>query len=477
MRRLLLPVFIFFTAIASAQQNEVWTLQRAIQYAIDHNLTIQQNVLNARLAKLTMQQSQLSQIPNLNASGSYGRSYGRSVDPTTNQFVSGASYDFMGLNANADVLVFGWFQKRNNIARNKYNYLASEADADQARNDISLNVATGYLRALLAQEQISVSQKQVELSKAQMSQTLEFAKTGRVPELNVAQMESQLANDSANLITAITDYTSAILDIKALLNLDFTTPFSLEVPTVELTDKSAVLTMSPEEIYAVSSKTYGTIRSSNYRLKAAQKGLGASKGALLPQLGLSGTLGTNWASTLKEYTGFNVTGIKPTGAFIPVGDTMVNVYQYDGTYTTRNVPLGKQLNNNFRQTISMNLTVPLFNGWQAQYNVKQARINMLTSELNKDQAELKLRQDIYKAYNDAKNSIQKYYAAERAAESAARALDFAQKRYDLGLTNTVDYLTTKNTSYTASSNLAKAKYDLIFKLKVIDYYLGKEIKL
>jgi len=125
----------------------------------------------------------------------------------------------------------------------------------------------------------------------------------------------------------------------------------------------------------------------------------------------------------------------------------------------------------------MNLTVPLFNGWQAQYNVKQARINMLTSELNKDQAELKLRQDIYKAYNDAKNSIQKYYAAERAAESAARALDFAQKRYDLGLTNTVDYLTTKNTSYTASSNLAKAKYDLIFKLKVIDYYLGKEIKL
>lgn len=125
----------------------------------------------------------------------------------------------------------------------------------------------------------------------------------------------------------------------------------------------------------------------------------------------------------------------------------------------------------------MNLTVPLFNGWQAQYNVKQARINMLTSELNKDQAELKLRQDIYKAYNDAKNSIQKYYAAERAAESAARALDFAQKRYDLGLTNTVEYLTTKNTSYTASSNLAKAKYDLIFKLKVIDYYLGKEIKL
>jgi outer membrane protein len=158
-------------------------------------------------------------------------------------------------------------------------------------------------------------------------------------------------------------------------------------------------------------------------------------------------------------------------------DTVLQVYQPTGTYTTKDVPVGKQLDNNFRQTVALSINIPIFNAWQSSYNVKQARINMLTSELNKYQAELKLKQDVYKAYNDARNSIQKYYAAERAATAAQRAFDFAQKRYDLGLTNTVDYLVTQNTLYTASSNLARAKYDLIFKLKVIDYYLGKELKL
>src|SRR5690606_38691896 len=123
-----------------------------------HNISIQQNVLNERLAKLTLQQSQLSQLPNVSTFSSLGRSFGRSVDPTTNQFVEGvSSYDFMSLSGNADVLLFGWFQKRNQIASNKLKYQAAQADLDQLKDDVSLNVATGYLRALLAQEQIRVS--------------------------------------------------------------------------------------------------------------------------------------------------------------------------------------------------------------------------------------------------------------------------------------------------------------------------------
>src|SRR5690606_18331855 len=136
-----------------------------------------------------------------------------------------------------------------------------------------------------------------------------------------------------------------------------------------------------------------------------------------------------------------------------------------------------QLDNNFRQTISLGVTVPIFNGWQAQYNMRQAKINVLSNELNKYQAELKLKQDVYKAYNEAINAVQKYKAAERAQLAARRAYDFAQKRYALGLTNTVEYLTTQNNQFVSEANMLSAKYDLIFKLKVIDYYLGKELKL
>ncbi len=466
---------------AIAQQNGVWSLQQAVQYAIDHNISIQQNVLNERLAKLTLQQTQLAQLPNANISSSYGRSFGRSVDPTTNQFVEGSSYDFLSLGGSADVLVFGWFQKRNNIARNRFNLKAASADVDQLKDDVSLNVATGYLRALLAQEQIKVARKQVELSEAQLKQTQAFANAGRLPELNVAQLQAQLAGDSANLITAISDYNASILDIKALLNLDFSVPFNLEVPDVKIADQFAVNSMSPEDIYVQAAGHLGSIRSSQMKVFAAEKNYHALRGALWPQVTIGAQFGTNWASTYKEIVGtptFTGKGT-PTGNYVPVPalDTLFPVYQPEVVYQTRTIPLGKQLDNNFRQTVSLNLNIPLFNAWQAQYSVKQARINLFSQQLNKYSAELKLKQDVYKAHNDAGNAIQKYHAAVRAVDAAQRAYDFAQKRYDLGLTNTVEYLTTQNTLYQAESRLASAKYDLIFKLKVIDYYLGKELKL
>lgn len=473
-------LFAFTSFSAYAQPDSVWTLQRAVQYAHEHNISIRQNVLNERLAKLTLKQSRLSQLPNANLNGALGRSYGRSVDPTTNQFVEGNNYNFASVSGAADVLVFGWFQRRNAIGRDRFSLQAASADLDQLRDDVSLNVATGYLRIILAKEQIGVAQKQVELSEAQLSQTRAFADAGRLPELNVAQLEAQLAGDSANLITAIADYNASILDIKAILNLEFTELFVPQVPEVKLDEQIAVSAMRPEEIYATASQHLGTIRGSKLRVSAAEKNYAATKGALWPQLSLSAQVGTNYASTFREVTGFNVTGSQANGTFVrvPGVDTLsFPVYQPTGDYTFRNIPVFRQFDNNFRQTYAVNLNVPLFNAWQAQYGAKQAKISVFNQQLNQYNAELKLKTDVYKAHNDAVNSIQKYYAAERAAVAARRAFDYAKRRFDLGLTNTVEYLTVQNTLYSAESRAASAKYDLIFKLKVIDYYLGKELKL
>lgn len=476
--RLTIVLAFLLTGFQYTYAQNVWTLQRSVQYALEHNISIQQNVLNERLAKLALTQSRLSQLPNLNVSSNYGRSFGRSVDPTTNQFVTGSSYDFLGANGNADVLLFGWFQRRNNIARNRFALDASSAELDQLKDDVSLNVATGYLRALLAREQVRISEKQVELSKAQFEQTKRFAAAGRVPELNVAQLESQLASDSANLITAISDYTASILDIKALLNLDFATPYELEVPEVSISEQISLAGTTPEEIYASASRHLGAIKSRQLRLSAAEKNLAAAKGALWPTLSLGAQAGTNFSTTVKDFdvTGFSVAPVQGSYATDATG-TQYQIYQTTPTFTTTTTRLMTQFDNNFRQTVALTLNLPVFNAWQAQYSVRQAKINVFSEELNKYQAELKLKQDVYKAYNDATNSIQKYNAADRAVNAAQRAYDFAQKRYDIGLTNTVEYLTAQNNLYVAESRLASAKYDLIFKLKVIDYYQGKEIKL
>jgi len=472
---------IYFLLIATqltAQSDNSWSLQRCVQYALDHNISIQQDVLNARLAKYTFMQSQLAQLPSVNTSGNYGRSYGRSIDPTSNQFVN-ADYDFVSISGTANVLLFGWFQQRNIINRNKFSMKASNADLDQLKDDVSLNVATGYLRALLAKEQIHTSEKQVELSKAQYNQTKSFADAGRLPELNVAQLESQLATDSSNLITAIANYTSAILDLKTILNLDFDAPFEIFVPDVKDVDQTGLATYTPEQVYQQAHGHFGAIKSSEFKVSAAQSSLAASKGGLYPQLSFGAQFGTNWASTYKSLQGYSFTSLQPNGsvAYNSASHTYDTVYQPGILPIYQNVSLANQLNNNFRQTYALSLNVPIFNAWQGQYAVRQAKINLKTQELNHYQAELTLKQNVYKAYSDARSSLQKYNAALRAYEAAARALDFAKKRYDLGLTNTVDYLVTQNAAYAAESSLNSAKYDLVFKLKVIDYYLGKEIKL
>ncbi|GAA4457863.1 TolC family protein [Rurimicrobium arvi] len=454
-----------------------WTLQDAIEYALDHNISIQQNVLNARLAKLNLQQSRLAQLPSLNIAPSYGVSYGRSIDPTTNQFVQG-KYSFVSASASSSVLLFGWFQQRNNIAKNKFSLEAARADVEQLRNDVSLNVATGFLRILMAREQIRVNEKQVALSAQQLNQTQKFADVGRVPELNVAQLEAQLASDSATLISAIADYRASILDLKAILNLDFEVPFEAVIPEIPMEDRISLQTLNADYIYSEAVRNIPSIRSSNLKLRAAEKNRDAMRGGLFPQLSVAGQLGSNWTSTYKQFASYSTDGTYiPTGAFVNVGGTSLEVMQPNYVALYNNVPLFRQLDNNFRQTVSATLSIPIFNAWQSQYAYQQARINVQTQELNQYQTELKLKQDVYKAHNDVTNAIQKYYASRRSQEAAQRAFDFAEKRYALGLTNTVEYLVTQNNLYKAEATLLNNKYDLIFKLKVIDYYLGKKLAL
>ncbi len=456
--------------------DNVWSLERCVQYAIDHNISIKQDSLNARLARYTLKQSVLSQLPVVSANGSYGKSFGRSINPTTNQFVD-AGYDFVSASGTGNLLLFGWMQVRNTIEKNRYSLEAYLADLDQLKDDVSLNVANSFLTTLLAQEQINISKNQVDLSKAQLAQTRAFTDAGRLPELNVAQLESQLATDSSNLINSIANYNSAVLDLKSLLNLDFAVPFSIKIPDVEVRDQMMVSNLQPEEVYQKARTHFGSVKSSILRVSAAEKGLAASKGNLYPQFSVGYQVGSNWASNYYNYittpTGYTQS---PYYALDSAGH-QYPIYTPGSTVTTSPIPLGTQLNNNLRQTVFVGVNVPILNGWQSQYAIRQARINLETQELNEYNAELTLKQNVYKAHNNALNSIQKYYAAKRADEAAKRALDFATKRYDLGLTSTVDLLVTQNSAFTAAANLALAKYDLIFKLKVIDYYLGKELKL
>ncbi|MFA6058302.1 MAG: TolC family protein [Taibaiella sp.] len=457
-------------------QDSLWTLQRTIKYAVDNNLDIKQSVLNERLARLQLLQSQLSQLPNASVSGDIGRSYGRSIDPTTNQFIN-QGYTFSGLNGNVDVLLFGWFQKRNTISQNKFLSKAAIADVDQLKDNISLNVATAFLRILMAKEQIKVQENQLKFSLKQEEQTEYFVKAGRSPELDLAQMQAQVATDSSNYFTAVASYQQSLLDMKAIMNFEISAPYTAIAPDVNNIPLAELGTLDPEQVYLQAHDHFGSIRSSQLRIDAAQKSLAVSRGALYPQLSLAGQFGTNYSSTLKEVTGAQFIQYTPNGQIVDVNGTAYPVSEPSYFLATRTTPFGDQFSNNFRQTVALSLTVPLFSGWTSRTNVNRAKVDVQSKELTMQSTKLKLKQDVYKAYYDAKVAIQKYYAAARAEEASGRAYAYAQKRYELGLMNALELLTTQNNSLKATSDALSAKYDMLFKLKVIDYYLGKEIKL
>lgn len=469
-------LFLFQKSLSAQEKDRSWTLPDCIHYAIEHNLDLNQSILNSRMAKLQLQQNRLSQIPSLSAGLNYGKSFGRSIDPTSNQFID-ASYDFAGANTNLDVLLFGWFSKRNNIQADKLSLRSSIEDYKQLQDNISLNVATGFLRILLAKEQVDISKEQVAFSVKQQQQTKAFVTAGRSPELDLIQMQAQVATDSAAYFTARNDYQHAVLQLKAIMNLDMATPLDIAVPDIQDISLSVLTQNQPEQIYEVARNNFSSIKSNRLKVAAAQKSLAAKKGALYPQLSFGLQLGTNFSSTQKDFTNPHFTGSAPTGDFIEINGNNYPVMQPQLAYSLETTPFTKQLNNNFRQTAVLSLSIPIFNGWLARSSISQAKIDVANKQIEEEKTEIQLKQDVYGAYYDAKAAAEKYFATKKAYDAAATALSFAQQRYQLGLISTIDLLTTKSKAFKSESDAASAKFDLMFKLKVLDYYLGHPLKI
>ena len=123
------------------------------------------------------------------------------------------------------------------------------------------------------------------------------------------------------------------------------------------------------------------------------------------------------------------------------------------------------------------MSVPILNGYTSKLNIARAKISLESANYTQQQEVNTLKQNVYKAYNDAQASIQKLSSAKNSEEASQIALNYAIKRYNAGMLNTQEYTTQQNTLTRAKINTALAQYDLIFKMKILDFYLGKEINL
>lgn len=473
----------FVLQLTAQTTTEKWDLRKCVDYATKNNISVKQADVQARIAALQLKQAQLAKYPNASLSTGLGTQFGRSIDRTTNTFSTTQSL-YNNFQLQAGVQVFNWGRLNNSIEFAKFSASAALIDVEKAANDASLSVCTFYLQVLAANEQVKISEVQIKQTKSQLDITKKRVEAGALPELNYVELEAQLANDSATLITTQNTYIQNLLSLKAVLNLDASAPFEIEVPVTSQIPIESLLELQPETVFKLALGIQPLQKANDLRIKAAEKNILINKSQLYPSISFGVNLGTNFFTTLNKIDGFTINGLKPNGDVVTIGGTNYNVTSPDVTVLQSKKNFGQlwqgygtQLGNNFGQTLGFNISVPIFNNGQNRIAYEQSKLNLKTSQLNKEQADMTLKQNIYVAYTNAVTSLQKFNAGKKGVESSQKAFDFATKRYDVGLLSTIELLTNQNNLLRAKLQQVANEYDYIFKMKLLEFYKGQGLKL
>lgn len=468
---------IFIAFCAQLQAQDKWDLKQSIDYALANNISVQQQDVQARFAALTYKQSKLSQFPTLGFGTSFGVNTGRSVDRTTNQYTTQSIF-YNGFQLQSGVDLFNFYSKKNSIEAYRYENEASLAAVEKVKNDVALNVAGAYLQILLNREQISISRVQIEQTRAQLVNTRKLVEAGAVPELNAAELEAQEARDSSNLVTSKGAEAQAVLFLKALLNIDAGKPFDIATPPIESIPLEPLSALEPESVYQLALQNLPLQRVNSLRLKAAQKNEAAARGSLYPSLSLGGSIGTNYSNikNVPQLVGTTVNGLSPIGVVKGSGDTVFapNIVP---DYRFSSDRFGNQFGNNLSNGVTLNISVPIFNGGVARTAVQRAKVNIRSYELQQEQDNQTLKQDIYKAYTDAITNLEKFNAANKSVALAQKAFDFSNKRYNIGLLNPIELLTSQSNLFRSQLERSVAQFQYVFSMKVLEFYKGQGLRL
>jgi outer membrane protein len=448
---------------------------------MENNISVKQSALQSDLSSITYKESKLSQIPNLNLTNSDGLSYGKSKNPSTG-ILENQNYFSVNLNLQTSVQIFNWFSKKNTILANQWSVMAANAATDKLKNDLALTVANSYLQILLAREQQQIATVQVQQSRAQLDLVNKQVNAGSLAEFNATELESQLANDTANLITAAGNVTQAKYVLKAYLNIDAADSFDIDEPAMDQIPVMPIGELQPGDVYASALANQPQQRMNEYNLKAAEKNSLAAKGMLYPTISAFGSLGSSYGyfrtpQFTQVFTGYSPSGLVITDNSGNVIDVQRPVYKngVQNGYITSD-PFGTQFNNNFGQSIGLNISIPIFNGWQAKGNYKRTQINIKNLEYQQDLDNKTLKQNIYQAYNAAFVALEKLTSSEKAVQAAQKTYDYTLKRYTIGMIGTLELVTNQNNLFTAKLQYALNQFDYVFKMKVLEYYKGTGLK-
>jgi len=438
-----LSYLLFVALFASLHAQEVWSLEKCINYALDNNIKIKQGFISTEYQQNQLKQSKNSRLPNLTGQMSQNLNFGRSLGyDNTYKNINSAQTDF-GVGTN--VPVFQGFQIANNISKLELDFQASVSDLEKAKSDISVNIASTYLEILFAKDLVKVSEDQLTVTNLQIKQINEKVEAGSLARGSLLEIQAQAAGEELNLVNAKNQLQLAKLRLTQLLELPVQESFDIEVPMLpEISAQASIV--SSGEVYKSALLTRPEIKGADLRYQSSQYQLKMAQGALYPTISLYANIYDSYNNQYKDVNGSDI-------AF------------------------SKQLKNNQRKGVGAQMNIPIFTRFQNRLQIDNARLQVLNTELELENTKKLLRSDIETAQTNAIAALNRFISNEKAVYSMKEAFRYSEEKFGVGLVNAVEYNTSKTKLAKSESDLLQAKYEFIFRTKILDFYRGLPLTL
>ena len=436
----LIAAALLFVVFSSAQAQTTWSLQKCIDYAIQNNIQIKQQELNSEYYNNQHQQAKFNRLPNLNSSIQNNMSYGRSLGPDNTYLDINSNSTYGSISSN--ITIWNGFTLTNSIKMAEMNLRASLEEAKKTRDDVMLNIAAAYLEILFADELVLIAEDLLKITQLQLDRTGKLVEAGSLAKGSLLEIEAQYAREELAVVNAQNRLQLAYLALYQFLELPSTESFKIEKPTLPEIGANITL-LNSMDIFKNAVQLKPAVKGAEFNLESARKQLLVAKGNLLPSLSFGGN--------------YN------------------NFYQKLFDYPT--VSLKDQFKGNQRYGFGATLSIPIFNRFQAKTGVSNAQIQVENSELQLQSTKNLLRKDIEQAYTNAFAAFKRYIANQKAVISSKEAFRYTEEKFNVGMINSVEYNQSKNNLSKAQSDLLQAKYEYIFRTKILDFYNGQTIEL
>ncbi|WP_269234687.1 TolC family protein [Flavobacterium flavigenum] len=461
---------LFGLALSTQAQTKQWTLEECVRYALDNNITIKLSELDVKNSVIDKRGALGNYLPAVNANASHSWNIGLNQNITTG-LLENQTTQYSSIGASVGVDIYKGLQNQNTYRRAKLSIVASKYQLLKMQEDISLNVANAFLEILFNKENLKVKKEQLAIDEKRFKRSEEMVNAGTIPRGDLFDLKATVATDQQAIIVAENSLLISKLSLAQLLQLKEFADFDV-IDNTNVQDENNIMAQNPTDIYNKAKETRTELKLAQTNLEIAQKNVSIAKGAYQPTLSAFYNFNTR-ASYSEIITGSTLNTANPTNQIGFVEGTNQSVLQNNYSPVLGNAaPILDQFDNNKGQSFGVQLSIPIFNGFSARNNVERNKVSLEKSKIDLEQKSLDLQRNVYTAFTDAKGALNAYESATITLEARQQSYNYAKEKYDVGLMNSFDFTQAQTLLTNAQSDVIRAKYDYMFKIKILEFYFG-----